>query len=90
MTTVTKEQADMALDALENNECCEYEEDNGGIPPSQDVRAYITNLEERVKVLEDASGWVYANWDNQDISHGDFRVQSAIKSKAALAGGKEG
>jgi len=54
------------------------------------LRAKNEQLEERVKVLEEFAEWSSHNWDNQDISHADFRVLSAGKSKHALAGGKDG
>ncbi len=57
---------------------------------SEALTSYIAQLEERVNSLETFANWSNANWDNQDINHSDFRVASYVKSKAALAGGKDG
>jgi len=91
MTTITKEQVDAAIKELDMAAgIADTFHVRNCFAALDNVKAYIAQLEERVKVLEEFAEWSSHNWDNQDISHADFRVLSAGKSKHALAGGKDG
>lgn len=67
-----------------------YEHYRGMIRERDDVQAALTAAEAEVGRLASALATISYHYDNQDLSHLDFRVKAAECARACLSSKKEG